>query len=98
MATKKPSDFDAGALLKTTDSHTEELKNLSGRVGDNESFAKTFVDSAEASKKIDEYINGIIDKRDTHIWKVGILNVLKWVAMLIVGGFIGGLITKAFAL
>lgn len=52
---EKSKDFDASALLKTSENHEHQLKELSdriscleNRVGNNESFAKSFADSVKS--------------------------------------------------
>lgn len=97
-----PKDFDAPALVKTTKNHEERLSGLEkqisalvAKVGDNESFAKSFAEAQKNTKIIDESITVIIDGHDNHKFKVNGLALAKFLGTLIIGAILGALIDTA---
>lgn len=73
MTGKSKKDFDATELVKASENHEQQLKELSdriasleSRVGNNETFAKSFADSIEsqtvASNALANSFNGLVEK------------------------------------
>ncbi len=94
-------DFDAPALLKTTEDHEERLKSLSNRIktleeriGDSEAFGKTFATAQLTEKTIDNAITDIIDKHDNHKIKISVMAISKWLAVALASAFIGAWIQR----
>lgn len=104
MATKSNplKDFDAPGLVKATQNHEEQLKDLSDRVstlesliGNNEAFAKAFVSAQQNDKSIDAALNSVIDAYDNHKIKINALALAKWIFGAIIGAVITWLVTQA---
>lgn len=94
-------DFNASALVKTTEDHEERLSSLEeqvielqARVGNSEVFGRTFCEAQKTDKSIDSCIVSIIDEHDNHKLKINVIAFGKWIGILALGGIIGGIITK----
>lgn len=99
----KNKDFDATELVKATEDHEHQLKELADRVGilegrviGNESFAKSFIEASTESVPLQDTINQIIDKHDNHKLKISGIALLKWLGMLVIGGIAGAFINSQF--
>ena len=99
MATAK-KDFNPDELITANRNHeqklselSDRLKNVEGRVLTNESFARSFCDAAQNDKRIDGVIKNSIDEHDKHKIVINAVALLKWLAVLVIGGLIGALIT-----
>lgn len=100
--TSSKKDFDAPALVKTTEDHEERLKGLESRlnaienrVGTNEVFGKTFVDSLKNFKTMSEEVNRIIDDHDNHKIKVTFTSAGKFLLNAAIGTFVAWLVVQA---
>ena len=105
MATRNNplKDFDAAGLVKASQSHEEQLKDLSDRVAKledriigNEAFAQSFISAQSQDKNIDETIKKIIGEYDRHLLIVKGTSLIKWAGAVIIGGILGALITGYF--
>lgn len=96
------TDFVPDQIMRKTSRHDRDitdikrrLKELEGRVGDNESFGKTFASAQTTEKTIDSAVESIIDKHDNHKLKVNGLAIAKWVVIAVVSAVIGAWIQKS---
>lgn len=78
------SDFASNALINKIPRHDKDINwikkkitELEGRVGDNETFAKTFVSAQQNDKSIDNVLNSVIDAHDNHKIKINALALAK---------------------
>lgn len=104
MATKSNTtkDFDPSELVSASKDHTEQLKAVSARldkleelVGDSNKLATSFAEAQKQNKNIDEAIVSVVQEYDKHHLIVKGTALLKWLGVLVVGGFIGWLLNKS---
>lgn len=102
---KGTSDFNPADIIKSTNQHDKDIgylkrkiNELDSRVGDDAKFAECFASSQRNSTILNETINTVIDQHDSHLLVVKGATLIKWLAVLFIGGIMGWFVNQMWSI
>lgn len=100
----KPNDFASSNFIQRNQHNRDissvrrRLDELEKRVGDDAAFAASFESATRNSKVLNDSVVAIIDNHDKHLLRVKGTELLKWLAVAILGAAIGWFMNQSLSI